>query len=395
MSKRYDFSCYCPEIYYFRTIQNNGKINYMTTSTPKRMALYIALLSAVLTGAAEMLFIYTSLGNHLPVIVASVVMVFIIVYFLVWLMLSDFIFQKINPIYNTISKLKKSKKSLQKQLEERDMADNPEESGKKLRRELDQRDVAGDLNREMESWASDRDMEIDQLKELELFRKEFLGNVSHELKTPIFNVQGYILTLLDGGIDDPAINKLYLERAEKSINRLINIVGDLDTISRLDSGEIKLEFGNFDIVDLVSEVFELQEMRAQKAGVKLKFKNRHNKPILVHADRLRIQEALINLVVNSVKYSRKNGQTTIDFTDMEDRIMVEVADNGLGIPNEDLPRIFERFYRVDKSRSRNQGGTGLGLAIVKHVVEAHNQQINVRSKLDKGTVFTFTLMKGR
>lgn len=367
----------------------------MTTSTPKRMALYIALLSAVLTGAAEMLFIYTSLGNHLPVIVASVVMVFIIVYFLVWLMLSDFIFQKINPIYNTISKLKKSKKSLQKQLEERDMADNPEESGKKLRRELDQRDVAGDLNREMESWASDRDMEIDQLKELELFRKEFLGNVSHELKTPIFNVQGYILTLLDGGIDDPAINKLYLERAEKSINRLINIVGDLDTISRLDSGEIKLEFGNFDIVDLVSEVFELQEMRAQKAGVKLKFKNRHNKPILVHADRLRIQEALINLVVNSVKYSRKNGQTTIDFTDMEDRIMVEVADNGLGIPNEDLPRIFERFYRVDKSRSRNQGGTGLGLAIVKHVVEAHNQQINVRSKLDKGTVFTFTLMKGR
>lgn len=359
------------------------------------MALYIALLSALLTGAVEMLFVYTSIGNYLPVIVASLVVVFVIVYFLVWLMLSDFIFQKINPIYNTISKLKKSEKSLQKKLEVRDMEENPEKSGKKLRKELDQRDVADDLNKEVESWASDRDSEIDQLKELELFRKEFLGNVSHELKTPIFNVQGYILTLLDGGIDDPAINKLYLERAEKSINRLISIVADLDTISRLDSGEIKLEFGNFDIVDLVAEVFELQEIRAQKAGIKLKLKKPQKKPIMVHADRLRIQEALINLIVNSIKYGRKNGHTTIDFTDMEDRIMVEVADNGLGIPNEDLPRIFERFYRVDKSRSRNQGGTGLGLAIVKHVVEAHNQHINVRSKLDKGTVFTFTLMKGR
>ena len=366
----------------------------MKDATPKRMAIYIALLAALFTGATELLFINYQVDNHLLLVSASVVIVFVAVYLLVWLMLGDFIFHKINPIYNTISKLRKSEKSLQKELEERDMTDNPEESDKKLRKELDNRDLTDDLNREVEDWASGKTEEIDQLKEMENYRKEFLGNVSHELKTPIFNVQGYILTLLDGGIDDPSINKLYLERAEKSINRLINIVGDLDTISRLDSGEMKIEFENFDVVELTREVFELQEVRAQKAEISLKFKTRQTRPIMVHADRLRIQEALINLVVNSIKYGSKNGCTSVDFIDMEDRIMVEVSDNGLGIPNEDLPRIFERFYRVDKSRSRNQGGTGLGLAIVKHVMEAHNQTINVRSREGEGTIFTFTLMKG-
>jgi len=366
----------------------------MKNSTPKKMAIYIALLAALFTGAAELLFIYFSVDNHVLLVAASVVIVFVAVYLLVWLLLGDFIFHKINPIYNTINKLKKSEKSLQMEPDERDMADDPDESGKSLRKEMEKRDVTDDLNREVEDWASGKTEEIDQLKEMENYRKEFLGNVSHELKTPIFNVQGYILTLLDGGIDDPSINTLYLERAEKSINRLINIVGDLDTISRLDSGEVKIKFENFDVVELTKEVFELQEVRAQKANVTLKLKNRRVRPMMVHADRLRIQEAMVNLVVNSIKYGCKNGCTSVDFIDMEDRIMVEVSDNGLGIPNEDLPRIFERFYRVDKSRSRNQGGTGLGLAIVKHVMEAHNQAINVRSKEGQGTVFTFTLMKG-
>ena len=366
----------------------------MKDTTPKRMAIYIALLAALFTGAAELLFMYYPVDNHLPLVAASVVIVFVAVYLLVWLLLGDFIFHKINPIYNTINKLKKLDRSLKKELNEKDPTVNTRKSDKKLRRELDNRDLTMDLNREVEDWASGKTEEIDQLKEMENYRKEFLGNVSHELKTPIFNVQGYILTLLDGGIDDPSINKLYLERAEKSINRLINIVGDLDTISRLDSGEMKIKFENFDIVELTREVFELQEVRAQKAEIRLKFKNRQSKSIMVHADRLRIQETMINLVVNSIKYGCKKGCTTVDFIDMEDRIMLEVSDNGLGIPNEDLPRIFERFYRVDKSRSRNQGGTGLGLAIVKHVMEAHNQTINVRSREGQGTIFTFTLMKG-
>ncbi len=366
----------------------------MKDATPKRMAIYIALLAALFTGAAELLFIHYPVDNQLLVVAISVVIVFAVVYLVVWLMLGDFIFHKINPIYNTISKLKKSEKSLQKELEERGRTGDSDEPEKKLRKELDSRDVTDDLNREVEDWASGKTEEIDQLKEMENYRKEFLGNVSHELKTPIFNVQGYVRSLLDGGIDDPAINKVYLERAEKSINRLINIVGDLDTISRLDSGEMKIKFENFDIVQLAREVFELQEVRAQKAGITLKFKTPQNGPLMVLADRLRIQEAMINLVVNSINYGSENGCTSVDFIDMEDRIMVEVSDNGLGIPNEDLPRIFERFYRVDKSRSRNKGGTGLGLAIVKHVMEAHNQNINVRSREGEGTIFTFTLMKG-
>jgi two-component system, OmpR family, phosphate regulon sensor histidine kinase PhoR len=347
----------------------------MKTANPKVMALYVALLAAVVTGAVEMLFINSTLQRFSPLMAASVVLVFGAVYLLVYLLLSNFIFQKMNPIYTTISNLK--------------------ESETKLKTELDRKDMALDLNREVEDWANNKTREIDQLKEMELYRKEFLGNVSHELKTPIFNVQGYVQSLLDGGLDDPAASRVYLERAQKSINRLINIVSDLDTISGLDSGEVKIQFENFDIVRLTKEVFELQEMRAQKQGITLKLKNPGSAPIMVHADRRKIQDTVVNLVVNSIKYGNQDGCTMVGFTDLEDRILVEVSDNGLGISNEDLPRVFERFYRVDKTRSRNQGGTGLGLAIVKHVIEAHNQTIRVKSKEEKGTCFSFTLRKGR
>ncbi len=347
----------------------------MKNPTPKKIAIYTALLAAVLTTGINLLFVWSPLDNYVPVAVASVVIVFAGVYLASWMLLSDFMFKKISPIYKTISRLR-----------------NREET---LREELEKRDLTEEINREVEDWASGQSEEMDQLREMEQYRKEFLGNVSHELKTPIFNVQGYVLTLLDGALDDPKVNRKYLERAEKSINRLINIVGDLDIISRLDSGEVKIEFENFDMVQLVREVFELQEMRAQKGGITLEWKTRPNKPVPVHADRERIQEVMVNLVVNSIKYGSEKGCTSVDLIDMEDRIMVEVSDNGLGIPNADLPRIFERFYRVDKSRSRNQGGTGLGLAIVKHIIEAHNQTVNVRSKEGQGTVFNFTLMKGR
>jgi len=235
--------------------------------------------------------------------------------------------------------------------------------------------------------------EIKKLKEMEQYRKDFLGNVSHELKTPIFNIQGYILTLLDGGIDDKKINKLYLQRAERSINRMITIVDDLVSISRLESGEFKLQIEEFNLVKLIEDVFETHEMMARNFKVKLDFDKKYTKPIKVLADRKRIMEVLNNLIVNSIKYGKVNGKTKVSIAQSGENILVDITDNGIGIDEEDLPRIFERFYRVDKSRSRESGGTGLGLAIVKHIIQAHNQSINVRSGMNRGTSFIFSLRK--
>ena len=346
----------------------------MKTINAKKIALLIALLAAFITGIVELAFVFLEREGYSTLMVVSIVLVFIAVYLLTFLLLNNFIFEKINPIYKTINKLEKSED--------------------KLRKELDKKDMIDDLNREVEDWATDKTQEIDQLKDMAKFRQEFLGNVSRELKTPIYNVQEYIVALLNGGIDDSSKNRLYLENAEKSTGKLVNIVEDLDIITQLDSGGIKIKFENFDIVQLTREIFKLQEKEAQKQMINLDLKNNNANRLMVHADRQRIQEAMANLVVNSIKYGKKNGCTSVDFIDLEDNILVEVSDNGMGIPNEDLPRIFERFYRVDKTRSRNQEGTGLGLAIVKHIVEAHNQIINVKSQEDKGSCFAFTLRKG-
>lgn len=253
-------------------------------------------------------------------------------------------------------------------------------------------DNLDNLFREIGGWADDRKDEIDRLKKLEVYRKEFLGNVSHELKTPIFNIQGYVLTLLDGGLEDPSINRNYLERAEKSIDRMITIVDDLEAISQLETGELQIEPERFDIGTLARDVAEAQEMKATAKGIILTVPD-DIKSVFVFADRFRIRQVLVNLIVNSVKYGKEYGETKIRFQDGGDNIIVEVADNGIGIEKEHLPRLFERFYRVDKSRSREQGGTGLGLAIVKHIIEAHNQTINVMSTEGAGTVFSFTLKK--
>jgi len=247
------------------------------------------------------------------------------------------------------------------------------------------------VSHEVQTYASKQIQEIDRLKEMERYRKEFLGNVSHELKTPIFNIQGYVLTLLDGAVDDPEINRKYLERTEKSINRLISIVEDLETISRHEAGEMKLELENFNIVQLVEEVFEAQEIRAKKREIHLEFEKNYKKPIMVCADKMKIFQVLTNLVANSIYYGKSNGKTTVSFSSAKDKIIVEVEDDGIGIAEADIPRIFERFYRVDKSRSREQGGTGLGLAIVKHIIEAHHETIRVKSKLNKGSSFIFSI----
>ena len=251
------------------------------------------------------------------------------------------------------------------------------------------------IGEELTAWADTNDKEIARLKEAERFRKQYLGNVAHELKTPIFNIQGYISTLLDGGLEDDLINRKYLERAEKSIDRLINIVNDLDTISKLESSMNKLNLEKFDIVALAKEIAEQAEIEADRKHIRISVKGVENlpSPFWVLADKHYIGQVLVNLIINSIRYGKEGGQTRIRFRDMLDKILVEVEDNGLGIGKEDLPRIFERFYRTDKGRSREQGGTGLGLAIVKHIIEAHGERISVRSEPGVGSTFSFTLKK--
>ena len=272
-----------------------------------------------------------------------------------------------------------------------------------LSREVHTGDVAAelkdkkvdDISSELDSWAEDNDREIARLKEAEKFRKQYLGNVAHELKTPIFNIQGYISTLLDGALEDEVINRKYLERAEKSVERMINILGDLDTISRLDSEMNKMHPESFDMVALCKEIAEQTEIEAAKRSISIQVKGADKLPSTcwVSADKFYIGQVLENLIVNSIRYGKEGGLTKITCRDMIDKILVEVEDDGIGIAKSDLSRVFERFYRTDKGRSREQGGTGLGLAIVKHIIENHGEKVSVRSELGVGSTFTFTLKK--
>ena len=235
--------------------------------------------------------------------------------------------------------------------------------------------------------------EIEKLNTRDDFRREFLGNVSHELKTPLFTAQGYVLTLLDNTIDDKKLQRKYLERANKSIERLNFVVKDLDMISKLESG-MKLNYEAFNIIKLISDVFEMFELKARKKNITLTFDNPYEFPLLVRADKERIEQVLINLVSNSINYGKESGITTISVRSFsKTKFIVTISDNGIGIEAKNIPRLFERFYRVDKSRSREQGGSGLGLAIVKHIVEAHHQNIFVESSLGSGSSFSFTLEK--
>ncbi len=250
------------------------------------------------------------------------------------------------------------------------------------------------LRQEIEKFAKDKKIEIDTLKIREEYRKDFLGNVSHELKTPLFTVQGYILTLLDGAMADKAIRKKYLQRANKGVERLIYIVKDLDLITNLEAGNLRLEIEEFDIIELIRNVFELLEMKAEKKDITLTFDMDYTQPIYVRGDQEKIQQVLTNLLVNSVKYGHMDGTTEVSVENLvQNKIIVRVTDNGEGIPEQHIPRLFERFYRVDPSGSRKEGGSGLGLAIVKHIIEAHDEKIYVESVEDVGSEFSFTLEK--
>lgn len=345
----------------------------MRFSSPRQLAILVALISSGIAAFSFLLTFSLDRSQFWLGLIFSVLLIFGFIYYFLFNALNTFIVEKINPIYKTIHNITIPKGDLRSRFEEQD--------------------IISEVNKDVINWAKKKTKEIAQLKEMEKYRKEFLGNVSHELKTPIFNIQGYVLTLLDGGLEDTSINRQYLERTEKSINRMISIVEDLESIARLESGELKLEWEQFNIVQLFEDVFEMHEMRAKKNKVKLKFDKSYDKPMMVNADRKRIFEVVNNLIVNSINYGKKNGATYVGFMDMGENWLIEVTDNGIGIGEKDLARIFERFYRTDKSRSRDQGGTGLGLAIVKHIIEAHNQTINVRSTIDVGTSFAFTLAK--
>jgi len=288
--------------------------------------------------------------------------------------LKHFIYRKIKLIYKTIHSLKASKNTPSIKVDmNTHMIDRVEQ--------------------EVKNWASNWRKEITDLKSMEEYRREFLGNVSHELKTPIFNIQGYLDTLIEGGIHDESINIKYLKRAVDNTERMANIVSDLGYISKFEAGKLQLNLMEFDITQIVQEVLDDMELKAHKKNIQLEFKEDKLKPILVIADKESIQRVLINLISNSIKYGKENGRTRVGFYDMEENVLIEMSDDGKGIAQEHIPRLFERFYRVDKGRSRAAGGTGLGLAIVKHILEAHNQTINVRSSVGVGSTFGFTLKK--
>lgn len=250
------------------------------------------------------------------------------------------------------------------------------------------------LTDEIERFAKNKKIEIDTLKIREEYRKDFLGNVSHELKTPLFTVQGYILTLLDGAMEDKTLRKKYLHRASKGVERLIYIVSDLDLITKLEVGGLNLKMEDFNILELVQNVFDLLEMKASKKDISLTFDREYKNPIYVRADREKIQQVITNLLVNAIKYGQKNGTAEVSVENLiKNKVIVRITDNGEGISNQNLARIFERFYRVDQSGSREEGGSGLGLAIVKHIIEAHDEKIYVESVLDAGSEFSFTLEK--
>ena len=349
----------------------------MKNPTPRTLALIAALVAACIVLIAEYIaniFPYFQ-KNWISLIVVAVI-AFIATFIVFYFLLEKFIYRKIKLIYKTISNFRSSKEKTAGRINLGD-------------------DILTSVNREVLDWQQNRSDEITELRRMESFRKEFLGNVSHELKTPIFNIQGYIHTLLEGGIDDKEVNIHYLQRASKSVDRLCLIVEDLESISKLEAGEMTLEQRVFDIHDLVQDVFESLEMQTAEKKIHLGFKEGSDKTFYVFADKERIRQVLINLLVNSIKYGKDNGTTLLGFYDMDENILVEVTDDGIGVEMQHLPRLFERFYRVDKSRSREAGGTGLGLAIVKHIIEAHQQTINVRSTFGIGTTFAFTLKKAR
>ena len=334
-----------------------------------KTSLYITLF---LTLFMSVFLYYLEIFNVVAIL-SFLVISYLFSFFVIQYRVERFIYRRVKKIYDDLTLLEST--SLRKQPITTDMAT---------------------LTQEIDKYAKDKKLEIETLKVREEYRKEFLGNVSHELKTPLFTVQGYLSTLIEGGIDDKNIRDKYLERAEKGVERLIYIVKDLDMITKLEVGDLSLNLEVFNIVELVENVFDLLEMKAAKKKITLMFDIDYIEPIMVKADKERIQQVLTNLIVNSIKYGRAKGTTEVSIENLiKNKVIVRVTDNGEGISKANLPRLFERFFRVDKSGSRKEGGSGLGLSIVKHIIEAHDEKIYVESELGVGSEFSFTLEKAK
>jgi len=348
----------------------------MKEINPQRLAWILTASLSLMATAIFVLYLSVSSQRMQWILIPLFLIILVGIQFVVLrFALEKFIYNRIKLIYKSIHKLKLNK-------------DNKREYLNSIHG-----DIIGSVNKEVESWAADRKQEIEDLKKMEIYRREFLGNVSHELKTPLFNIQGFILTLLDGGLHDHSVNMDFLNKSQKNIERMITIVEELEVISRLETGEATPVMSKFSIIQLVREVFDLLEPKARQHNIKLTFAADYTDNMFVSADKEKIREVLINLIVNSINYGKDNGRTKLSFYDMDENYLIEVSDNGVGIAEQHIPRLFERFYRVDKHRSRSQGGSGLGLAIVKHIIEAHNQTINVRSASGVGSTFSFTLQK--
>ena len=351
------------------------KKNFLDTSDPRKLSVFIVIVISFFTAFLYVFtkILYDNIQFYWSELLIISVSIFIFSYFIFKLILQNFIYDKIRLIYKTIRNLK-----LQKD-------EKPEINLNS--------DIIKEVKDEVEDWSKEHNLEISNLKERENFRREYIGNISHELKNPIFNIQGYIYSLMNGAAENRDLLKKYLKRTNKNIERIITIIEDLDTISELEITDLKPNFEEFDILKLAKEVIELFLDKASEKNITIFFREKYITPVGVIGDKNRIKQVFINLIDNAIKYSCKNSRIKISFFDMDKNYLAEITDEGSGIAQEDLPRIFERFYRTDKARSREKGGSGLGLAIVKHIIEAHNQTINVRSTTGVGTTFAFTIKK--
>jgi two-component system, OmpR family, phosphate regulon sensor histidine kinase PhoR len=338
--------------------------------SPQQLA---ALTAAILSVPISIgLFIFRPIWYIFPL---SFVIIFIGSYALILFTLQKFIYRKIKLIYKLIYQTKATKR-------EEFYYDNI----------LPQKGI-DDVRADVEEWATTQKKEIETLQQTETYRKEFLQNLSHELKTPIFAIQGYVETLLDGALHNNEVNEKFLQNTSKNVKRLASLLNDLDEITKLESGEMIMLFEQFIIQDLVKEVFDTLEIKAHEKGIKCTIKKECESELTVYADKEKIRQVFTNLVENGIKYGKENGTIEASFYNVDGKnVLIEISDDGDGIAEEHLPRIFERFYRTDLARSRKVGGSGLGLAICKHIIDAHRQTIHVRSKLDVGTSFGFTLL---
>lgn len=347
----------------------------MKNSTPQQIATLIALLTTI--GGATVFTIFYFIDQSTA---ASwywflfPILLYVLCFFVTLFYLKKYIYRKIKLIYKAIHQHKVSP------------------AAKKSSINVNT-NILEEVQKEVQEWAALQVAEVAKYKSWAEYRRRFVGDISHELKTPIFNIQGYLHSLLDGGLEDEKVNIKFLKKASKNVDRLQTIIEDLTAISRLETGTLILDKEPFDIKQLVLDIFEDMELKASEQNIKLEFKAGADHSYKVRADRESIRQVLTNLIENSIKYGKDEGVTKVSFYDMDNNILIEIADDGIGIPKSHLPHVFDRFYRVDKSRSRKKGGSGLGLSIVKHIIEAHEQAINARSTQDVGSTFGFTLEK--